>query len=59
MYEAIVVFLAVMGVSFVFAALFTSMDSAGIAALFLIFGIEAVMVLLLRSLYLTHYISKD
>ena len=59
MYCSIVVFLAAMGVSFAFAGLFTLMGTAGIAASLLVVTIEAVMVLLLRSLYLTRYILTD
>lgn len=59
MYCSIVVFLAAMGVSFAFAGLFTPMGTAGIAASLLVVAIEAVMVLLLRSLYLTRYILTD
>ncbi len=59
MYGVIVVFLAAMGVSFAFAAFLTPMGTAGIAASLLVVGIEAVMVLLLRSIYRTRYILTD
>jgi len=59
MYGAIVVFLAAMGVVFAFAGFLTPMGTAGIAVSILLIVIEAVMVLLLRSLYRTRYILTD
>jgi len=59
MYGVIVVFLAAMGVSFVFAGFLTSMGTVGIAASLLLVFVESVMVLLLRSLYRTRYILTD
>ena len=59
MYGIIIVFLAAMGVSFAFAAFLTPMGTAGFAASLLVVGIEAVIVLLLRSIYRTRYILTD
>ncbi|MCW4015743.1 MAG: PH domain-containing protein [Candidatus Bathyarchaeota archaeon] len=59
MYWGIVVFLAAMGVFFVFASFLTPMGTVGIAASFLVAGIDVIMVLLLRSLYRTRYILID
>ena len=59
MYGVIIVFLAAMGLSFAFAAFLTPMGTAGFAASLLVVGIEAVMVLLLRSIYRTRYILTD
>jgi membrane protein YdbS with pleckstrin-like domain len=59
MYGVIIVFLAAMGLSFAFAAFLTPMGTAGFAASLLVIGIEAVMVLLLRSIYRTRYILTD
>ena len=59
MYGVIIVFLAAMGLSFAFAAFLTPMGTVGIAASLLVVGIEAVMVLLLRSIYRTRYILTD
>ena len=59
MYGAIVVFLAAMGIVFAFAGFLTQMGTAGIAVSLMLIVIEAVMVLLLRSLYRTRYILTD
>ncbi len=59
MYWGIVVFMAAMALSFAFVGFFTPMGTAGIAVSLLLVVIEAVMVLLLRSLYRTRYILSD
>ena len=59
LYGGIVVFIAALMVFFAFAGFFTPMGVTGIAASVLLAFVEAVMLLLLRSLYLTRYVLTD
>ena len=59
LYGGIVVFIAALMVFFAFAGFFTPMGVTGIAASVLLALVEAVMLLLLRSLYRTRYVLTD
>ena len=59
LYGGIVVFIAALMVFFAFAGFFTPMGVMGIAASVVLAFVEAVMLLLLRSLYRTRYVLTD
>lgn len=59
LYGGIVVFIAALMVFFAFAGFFTPMGATGIAASVVLAFVEAVMLLLLRSLYRTRYVLTD
>jgi hypothetical protein len=59
LYGGIVVFIAALMVFFAFASFFTPMGLTGIAASVVVAFVEAVMLLLLRSLYRTRYVLTN
>jgi len=59
LYGGIVVFIAALMVFFAFAGFFTPMGVTGIAALIVLAFVEAVMLLILGSLYRTRYVLTD
>lgn len=59
LYGCIVVFIAASMVFFAFAVFFTPMGVTGIAALIVLAFVEAVMLLILGSLYRTRYVLTD
>ena len=59
LYGGIVVFIAALMVFFAFAGFFTPMGVTGIAASVVLAFVEAVMLLLLRSLYRTRYVLTN
>ena len=59
MYGGIGVFIAALMVFFAFAGFFTPMGVTGIAALIVLAFVEAVMLLILGSLYRTRYVLTD
>jgi hypothetical protein len=59
LYGAIAVFIAALTVFFAFAGFFTPMGATGIAASVVSAFVEAVMLLILGSLYRTRYVLMD
>ena len=58
-YGCLFLFLAAIGIGFLSAGLFTHIGIMGIMLAVFAFGIEALVVLTLRSLYLTRYVLTD
>ena len=58
-YGGLALFIAILAVVFAFAGLFTPMETGGIVAAVVLVFVEAVMLLILRSLYATRYLLSD
>ena len=58
-YGGLAIFIFVLAVAFAFAGLFTPMETAGLMAAVVLAFVEAVMLLILRSLYATRYVLSD
>jgi hypothetical protein len=58
-YGGLAIFIFVLAVAFAFAGLFTPMETAGLVAAVVLAFVEAVMLLILRSLYATRYVLSD
>jgi hypothetical protein len=58
-YGGLAIFIFVLAVAFAFTGLFTPMETAGLVAAVVLAFVEAVMLLILRSLYSTRYVLSD
>jgi hypothetical protein len=58
-YGGLVILIATMAVAFALAGIFTPMQTGGIVATVVLGFVEAIMFLLLRSLYATRYVLTD
>lgn len=58
-YGGLAIFIFALAVAFAFAGLFTPMETGGLVAAVVLAFVEAVMLLILRSLYATRYILSD
>jgi hypothetical protein len=58
-YGGIAIFIAVMAVFFALAGIFTPMQAGGIVSALVLIIVEAIILLILRSLYTTEYVLTD
>ena len=58
-YGGLVIFIGAMIVFFAFAGIFTPMQAGGIVSAVVLVIVEAIMLLILRSLYTTKYVLTD
>ena len=58
-YGGLAIFIAAMAVAFALAGFFTPMETGGIVVAIVLAFVEAIMLLILRSLYTTKYILSD